>query len=111
MRSPSPGLRFGTELRLLPGVELIGEAHNGRSALHQIENSSELRFLDLQMPVMSGLEVVHNPAGKMMPIIVIVTAFDRRAVEAFEAGAVDYLLKPVQDERLRKAVERARGLR
>jgi two-component system, LytTR family, response regulator len=54
--------------------------------------------------------VVRNLAGKA-PIIVIVTAFDQHAVQAFEAGAVDYLLKPVQDARLQKAVERARGLR
>jgi DNA-binding LytR/AlgR family response regulator len=69
-----------------------------------------LVFLDLQMPVMSGFEVVRNLAGRTMPIIVVVTAFDQHAVEAFEAGAVDYLLKPVEDERLQKAVEHARGL-
>jgi two-component system LytT family response regulator len=103
-------LREGLEL--LPDVEVVGEADNGRSALVQIEKlRPELVFLDLQMPVMSGFEVVHNLAGKTMPIIVIVTAFDQHALQAFEAGAVDYLLKPVEDARLRKAVERARGLR
>jgi len=60
---------------------------------------------------MSGFEVVRNLAGKNIPIIVIVTAFDQHAIQAFEAGAVDYLLKPVQDARLEKAVERARSLR
>jgi two-component system LytT family response regulator len=100
-------LREGLEL--LPGVEVVGEAGNGRSALEQIEKlRPELVFLDLQMPVMSGFEVVRNLAGKAMPIIVMVTAFDQHAVEAFEAGAVDYLLKPVQDARLQKAVERAK---
>lgn len=103
-------LREGLEL--LPDVEVVGEADNGRSALEQIEKlRPELVFLDLQMPVMSGFEVVRNLAGKTMPIIVIVTAFDQHAVQAFEAGAVDYLLKPVQDARLHKAVERARSLR
>jgi two-component system LytT family response regulator len=103
-------LREGLEL--LPDIEVVGEADNGRSALKQIEKlQPELVFLDLQMPVMSGFEVVRNLAGKNMPIIVIVTAFDQHAVQAFEAGAVDYLLKPVQDARLQKAVERARGLR
>jgi two-component system, LytTR family, response regulator len=103
-------LREGLEL--LPGVEVVGEAGNGRSALEQIEKlRPELVFLDLQMPVMSGFEVVRNLAGKAMPIIVMVTAFDQHAVEAFEAGAVDYLLKPVQDARLQKAVERARSFR
>src|ERR1035441_9771865 len=92
-------------------VEVVGEADNGRSALEQIEKlRPELVFLDLQMPVMSGFEVVRNLAGKTMPIIVIVTAFDQHAVEAFDAGAIDYLLKPVQDARLQKAVERARSL-
>jgi two-component system LytT family response regulator len=99
-------------LNLLPDVDVVGEADNGRSALEQIEKlQPELVFLDLQMPVMSGFEVVRNLAGKAMPIIVVVTAFDQHAVQAFETGAVDYLLKPVQDARLQKAVERARGLR
>src|SRR5580704_5739775 len=103
-------LREGLEL--LPGVEVVGEAGDGRSALEQIEKCRpELVFLDLQMPVMSGFEVVRNLAGKTLPIIVIVTAFDQHAVQAFEAGAVDYLLKPVQEARLQKAVERARSLR
>jgi two-component system LytT family response regulator len=103
-------LREGLEL--IFDVEVVGEADNGRSALEQIEKlRPELVFLDLQMPVMSGFEVVRNLSGKAMPIIVIVTAFDQHAVEAFESGAVDYLLKPVQDARLQKAVERARGLR
>jgi DNA-binding LytR/AlgR family response regulator len=103
-------LREGLEL--LPDVEVVGEADNGRSALEQIEKlRPDLVFLDLQMPVMSGFEVVRNLAGKTMPVIVIVTAFDQHAVQAFEAGAVDYLLKPVQDARLQKAVERARSLR
>ncbi|MEI9971380.1 MAG: response regulator [Ignavibacteriota bacterium] len=78
-------LREGLEL--LPDIEVIGEADNGRSALDQIEKlRPELVFLDLQMPVLSGFEVVRNLAGKNMPIIVIVTAFDQHAVEAFEAG-------------------------
>ena len=103
-------LREGLEL--FSDVEVVGEADNGRSALAEIEKMRpELVFLDLQMPVMSGFEVVRSLAGQAMPIIVIVTAFDQHAVQGFEAGAVDYLLKPVQDARLQKAVERARSLR
>jgi len=103
-------LREGLEL--LPGVEVIGEADNGRSALLEIEKlRPELVFLDLQMPVMSGFEVVRDLSREAMPIVVIVTAFDQHAIQAFEAGAIDYLLKPVQDARLQKAVERARGMR
>ena len=99
------------ELELLSGVQVVGEADNGKSALIEIERlRPDLVFLDLQMPVMSGFEVARNLAGKAAPAIIIVTAFDQHAIQAFEAGAVDYLLKPVQDARLRKAVERAQVL-
>ena len=70
----------------------------------------DLVFLDLQMPVMGGFEVVRNLGAGNLPVIVIVTAFDQHAIEAFDKGAVDYLLKPVGEVRLRKAVERARHL-
>jgi two-component system LytT family response regulator len=100
------------ELEALPEVEIVGEAENGRQALERIgELHPELVFLDLQMPVMGGFEVVHKLTGGPMPVIVIVTAFDQHAIEAFEAGAIDYLLKPVRVERLRKAVDRAKTLR
>ncbi len=100
------------ELEALPEVDVVGEAENGRQALQQIaELHPELVFLDLQMPVMGGFEVAHKLSGGPMPVIVIVTAFDQHAIEAFEAGAIDYLLKPVREERLRKAVNRAKTLR
>ena len=99
------------ELENVPEVSIVGEAENGKQALQQIaELKPDLVFLDLQMPVMGGFEVVQKLSGGHLPIIVIVTAFDQHAIEAFEAGAVDYLLKPVGEERLRKAVERARNL-
>jgi len=95
----------------LSDIELVGEADNGRSALAQIEKlGPDLVFLDLQMPVMSGFEVVRGLPPGTLPVIIIVTAFDQHAIQAFEAGAIDYLLKPVQDARLLKAVERARSL-
>jgi two-component system LytT family response regulator len=97
-------------LDFLPGVEVIGEAGDGKEALLQISTlKPDLVFLDLQMPVMSGFEVVAN-LGSHAPVIVIVTAFDQHAIQAFEAGAIDYLLKPVDDARLHQAVERARTL-
>jgi DNA-binding LytR/AlgR family response regulator len=100
------------ELESFPDVEIIGDAENGEQALQLItELRPDLVFLDLQMPVMGGFEVVRKLAGGPLPVIVIVTAWDEHAIEAFEAGAVDYLLKPVSEERLRKAVERARVLR
>jgi two-component system LytT family response regulator len=99
------------ELEAVPEVKIVGEAENGRQALERIaELKPDLVFLDLQMPVMGGFEVVRNLGGGKLPVIVIVTAFDQHAIEAFDAGAVDYLLKPVREIRLRKALERARHL-
>jgi two-component system, LytTR family, response regulator len=94
----------------LSGVEIIGEAEDGADALDQIAaHQPDLVLLDLQMPVMGGLDVVRNlRRGAHMPVIVIVTAFDKYALQAFEAGAIDYLLKPVGEERLAEAVERAK---
>ncbi|MCU1339365.1 MAG: Response regulator receiver protein, partial [Bryobacterales bacterium] len=100
------------ELEAVPEVVIVGEAENGKQALQQItELQPDLVFLDLQMPVMGGFEVVRKLGGGHLPVVVIVTAFDQYAIEAFEAGAVDYLLKPVGEARLRQAVERARKLR
>ncbi len=99
------------ELEAVPQVEIVGEAENGKQALERIaELKPDLVFLDLQMPVMGGFEVVRNLGSGNLPVIVVVTAFDQYAIEAFDAGAVDYLLKPVGEGRLRKAVERARQL-
>ena len=99
------------ELENFGEIEIVGEASNGREALQQIAKlKPELVFLDLQMPIMSGFEVVRGLAGSNMPVVVIVTAFDQHAIQAFEAGAVDYLLKPVAEDRLQKAVERAKAL-
>ena len=102
-------LREGLEL--FPEVLVVGEAGDGKEALQKIARlRPDLVFLDLQMPVMSGFEVVRNLSEPPLPVIVIVTAFDQHAIEAFEAGAIDYLLKPVSEARLRRAVERARHL-
>jgi two-component system, LytTR family, response regulator len=99
------------ELELISEVKVIGEAGDGRDALQQIAKlQPDVVFLDLQMPVMSGFEVARNLTGPNLPVIVIVTAFDQHAIQAFEAGAIDYLLKPVSDARLRTAVERAQKL-
>jgi DNA-binding LytR/AlgR family response regulator len=99
------------ELELLPDVLVVGEAGDGKEALQKIAKLlPDVVFLDLQMPVMSGFEVVRNLTETPLPVIVIVTAFDQHAIEAFEAGAIDYLLKPVSEARLRTAVERARNL-
>lgn len=98
------------ELGSFDDVQIIGEADNGVSALEKISaDHPDLVLLDLQMPEMGGLEVVRNlKHGTHMPVIVIVTAYDKYALQAFEAGAIDYLLKPVGADRLAQAVERAR---
>jgi two-component system, LytTR family, response regulator len=98
------------ELESIEDIEIVGEAEDGSSALQKIvAHQPDLVFLDLQMPAMGGLDVVRClKQGARMPVIVIVTAYDKYALEAFEAGAIDYLLKPVGQERLSEAVERAR---
>ena len=98
------------ELELISDVELIGEAADGQVALDKIGSEQpDLVLLDLEMPAMSGLDVVRRlKQSRHVPVIVIVTAYDQHALEAFDAGAIDYLLKPVGQERLLQAVERAK---
>ena len=100
------------ELEDVADVEIVGEADNGTSALEMIaRHRPDLVLLDLQMPETGGFEVIRKiRSGAHMPVIVIVTAYDKYALEAFEAGAIDYLLKPVGHERLAEAVERAKRI-
>ncbi len=99
------------ELECFAGVEVVGEADCGETALVRIwELEPDLVFLDIQMPVMGGFELLGKLSGGRMPAIVMVTAFDQYAIRAFEAGAADYLLKPVSPARLQRAVERAAQL-
>src|ERR1700689_2353967 len=101
------------ELEQIDDVALIGEADDGLSALAAIRDSSpDLVFLDLQMPGLGGFDVIRKlQPGARIPMIVIVTAWDQYAIRAFEAGAIDYLLKPIAQERLAQAVDRALKLR
>jgi two-component system, LytTR family, response regulator len=100
------------ELASFADVELCGEAENGHAALAQIPLlKPDLVLLDLQMPGLGGFDVIHRLPKDAVPFVVIVTAYDQHAVRAFDAGALDYLLKPVSRERLEKAIERARALR
>lgn len=97
-------------LKACPGVAVVGEAANGEEALAAITaESPDLALLDLQMPGMTGLEVAAKLPGKAAPMVAFVTAFDDHAIEAFELNAIDYLLKPVQQERLQRTVDRARA--
>ena len=101
------------ELEQIQGLVVIGEADNGTSALHIIEKSSpDLVFLDLQLPDVGGFEIIQIlNQSPLPPVVVVVTAFDEYPIRALEAGAIDYVLKPVGEARLAQAVERARRLR
>ena len=101
------------ELADLRDIEMIGEAENGFEALESIRTlRPDLVFLDLQMPGLGGFEVISKlEVIGPLPTLVIVTAFDQHAIQAFEAGAIDYLLKPVGNERLMKCVDRVRAIR
>ena len=92
---------------LWPELIVLGEAGTGIEALQLLEkHAPDLMFLDIQMPGMTGLEVAHQVRGRCH--IVFVTAYDAYAVTAFETGALDYVLKPLERERLQLAVDRVR---
>lgn len=92
------------------GHVVVGEAVNGREAVEQAEAlGADIVLLDISMPVMDGLEAAQHLAGlRPAPAVVFCTAYDQHALAAFEAAAVDYLVKPVRRERLAEALERAR---
>src|SRR5262245_14517401 len=104
--------RRGIEIRLAahPDVQIVGQCENGREALEAVvREKPDLMFLDIQMPGMSGFDVLAKLPHESMPMIVFVTAFDRFALDAFEAQALDYLLKPINDTRFTQALERVRS--
>ena len=95
-------------LQSFEDVEIVGEAENGAEVLEMIkQNKPDLALLDLQMPEITGLEVVKLLRKSQMPLIAFVTAHDEFAIQAFEVNAVDYLLKPVEKARLRETLNRA----
>jgi two-component system LytT family response regulator len=99
-------------LRLLldePDIEVVGECANGREALSIINRESpDLMFLDVQMPEMDGFAVLREMGPRRVPAVIFVTAYDTYALQAFEYNALDYLLKPFDENRFREAVERVR---
>jgi len=105
---PLARARLARLLRVEGGVEVIGEAGDGEAALARIrELWPDIVFLDIRMPGLDGLAVAS--ADEPLPAIVFTTAHQEHAVEAFELDAVDYLLKPVQKERLTRALLRVRA--
>ena len=96
-------------LRDEEGIRLIGECKNGSEAIDAINSESpELVFLDIQMPEKNGFDVIKALDAKNMPTIIFVTAYDQYALQAFDVHALDYLLKPFNRERIKRALVRAR---
>ncbi len=98
-------------VRKEPGVEIVGMIGDGVAAVEAIKSlSPDLVFLDVQMPGMTGLEVVRTIGPAEMPTVVFVTAYDKHALEAFDLAAIDYLVKPFDDDRFRESFQRARRI-
>src|SRR2546427_3836186 len=92
-----------------PDVQVVAECGDGAEALKAIrQHRPDLIFLDVQMPRLSGFEVLEALASDEMPAVIFTTAHDEHAIHAFEVNALDYLLKPFQQARLKKALQRAR---
>jgi len=109
-----PIAREGLRIRLaeFDDIEIVGECGNGSDAIKTLLNNNvDLVFLDIKMPKLSGFDVVNAVGSEQMPQVIFLTAYDQYAIEAFEVNALDYLLKPVTQERLSESVQRARNNR
>lgn len=96
-------------LKAFPEFEVAGECGDGESAVVAIrEQQPDLVFLDIQLPELDGFDVVRGIGRERMPVTIFVTAYDRYALQAFEAHALDYLLKPFSEDRFRDSLVRAR---
>lgn len=101
--------RIATLLETERDIEVVGECADGPGAIEKITDvSPDLVFLDVQMPEFDGFEVVEAAAPDHMPLVIFATAYDKYALQAFDAHALDYLLKPFDEERFYKALGRAR---
>jgi two-component system LytT family response regulator len=106
-----PLAREGIQLLLAADsqIDVIGECSIGKQAIIEIQkHKPDLLFLDVQMPEMNGFEVLLQVPKESFPVVVFVTAYDQYALQAFDAEALDYLLKPFSDERFYKALQRAK---
>jgi two-component system, LytTR family, response regulator len=108
---PLGRMRVEDLLRRERGVEIAGTAADGVAAVEAIRTlRPDLVFLDVQMPGRNGIEVVREIGPEAMPATIFVTAYDQYAIQAFSVAAVDYLVKPFDDERFEQALARARRL-
>lgn len=102
--------RQGLALRLaqFDNVSVVKECANGKEALTAIvEHEPDIVFLDIQMPGMNGFEVISEIQSDILPMVIFVTAYDAFAIDAFKVHAIDYLLKPVEEDRLAAAIAKA----
>ena len=106
---PLACLGISARLEKYPDMQVLGECHSGGDALRAIDQfSPDLLFLDVEMPELSGLELLRAlPSGKV-PCVVFLTAHEKHAIEAFSVEALDYLLKPINNERLAACLDRVR---
>jgi two-component system LytT family response regulator len=106
-----PAIRTGIRklLSAMDDVQVSGECQNAAEAVAAIKlNQTDVVLLDIHLPDASGLDVVRSVGPEQMPFVVFVTAYDEHAIEAFELNALDYLLKPFDEDRLQRALDRAR---
>lgn len=106
-----PLARRGIRARLesVPGFILLDDCEDGFAALKSVRrHQPDLLFLDIQMPGMSGFDMLKRLPKSRLPVIIFLTAYDQYALQAFAVHALDYLLKPIDDERFAEAIERAR---
>jgi DNA-binding LytR/AlgR family response regulator len=104
---PLSAERLKDLLRVFPDIDVIGEAGDGPSAIEKINRlKPRLVFLDIHMPGASGFDVLEQIHYTPLPMVIFITAYDQYALKAFEENAVDYILKPLSGERLKKAVTR-----
>ena len=97
-------------LKKFDDIELIHEAENGVDALEHIQKlKPDIAFLDIEMPGMNGIEVASNLDDETLPYLVFATAYNEHAIKAFELNAIDYLLKPFNEERLGEALAKIRS--
>jgi two-component system, LytTR family, response regulator len=93
----------------IPDLEVLGETGDGRSAVEWVQqHRPDLMFLDIQMPELDGFETLRQITPAFLPVVIFVTAFEEFALRAFESQALDYVLKPISELRIKQAVDRAR---
>ena len=102
--------RIALMLETESDIKIVGRCGDGKSAARAIKSKApDLVFLDIQLPEMDGFEIIESIPANRLPLIVFVTAYDQFALKAFKVHAVDYLLKPVESERLAEALDHARS--